>query len=112
MKFGEIAGQFARNRTLIFNNLGFTANVFVTTAMLTWLPTYFHRMEGLDMTKAGVKGGLVMLLAVVGAPLGGYLTDRWLKKRANARMVLPALSSMITGVLLFVVFMFFSGPLQ
>jgi MFS family permease len=112
MKFRDIAGEFSRNRTLIFNNLGFAANVFVTTAMLTWLPTYFHRMEGLDMARAGVKGGLVMLLAVVGAPLAGYLTDRWLKKRANARMVFPALSSMTTGALLFTAFMFFSGPLQ
>lgn len=38
----DVVRQFAGNRTLLFNNLGFAANVFVTTALLAWLPTYFH----------------------------------------------------------------------
>jgi predicted MFS family arabinose efflux permease len=105
MSFGEIVGQFARNRSLIFNNLAFSANVFVTTALLTWLPTYFNRVEGLEMSKAAPKGGMVMMMAVIGAPLGGYLTDKWRAGgKANARMVFPAFSSVAAAFLLYVSF--------
>lgn len=45
MQWIEIASHLLRNRTLIFNNLAFAANTFVTTAMLTWLPSYFQRVE-------------------------------------------------------------------
>ena len=112
MGAADLVRQFTRNRTLLFNNLAFAANVFVTTSLLTWLPTYFHRFEGLAMSKAGLKTGSVMLLAIIGAPLGGYLTDAWMKRRQNARMVFPALSSAITALLLFIAFAFFRGQGQ
>lgn len=81
MKLIDIVRQFTKNRTLVFNNLAFAANAFVTTSLLTWLPTYYHRIEMLPMDKAATKGGSIMLLALVGAPLGGFLADKWLKRR-------------------------------
>jgi len=53
-----------------------------------------------------------MVLAVVGAPLGGYLTDLWRKKQANARLLLPAISTMMTAVLLFMALYLFKGTIQ
>lgn len=105
---GELIRQFLLNNSLTFNNLAFAANVFVTTALLTWLPTYFNRVEGLEMDVAGPKGGAVMMMAVLGAPLGGWLTDRWRTSgRKNARMLFPAISSVATAVLLYLAFV---GP--
>jgi len=112
MNATDMIRQFTRNPTLIFTNFAFAANVFVTTALLSWLPTYFHRLEGIDMSKAGMKGGSVMLLAIIGAPLGGYLADMWMKRRHNARMLFPALSSMVTALLLWIAFGFFRGQTQ
>ncbi|MBU0971257.1 MAG: MFS transporter [Proteobacteria bacterium] len=112
MRFADMARQFTHNPTLLFTNLGFAANVFVTTSLLTWLPTYFHRFEGLTMSRAGIKGGSVMLLAIIGAPLGGYLADLWMRRRPNARMVFPAVSSAITALFLFIAFAFFRGQIQ
>ena len=112
MRFQEIARQFTHNRTLLCNNLAFALNVFVTTALLTWLPTYFHRFGHLDMDKASVKAGSVMLLAIVGAPLGGYLSDAWMKRRKEGRLLFPAVSSVVTGLLLFVAFSFLQGKAQ
>jgi MFS family permease len=100
------------NKTLIFNNLAFAANTFVTTALLTWLPSYFQRVEGISMSRASTKGGIVMLLAIIGAPLGGYLADRWLKTRRNARLLFPSLSSFATAALLFTAFSFYRGEIQ
>ncbi len=99
MRTADLVRQFTHNRTLLFNNLGFAANVFVTTSLITWLPTYFHRFEGLDMGKAGLKGGSVMLLAIIGAPLGGWLADTWMKRRPNARMMYPALCLWVDPVM-------------
>jgi uncharacterized membrane protein YeaQ/YmgE (transglycosylase-associated protein family) len=51
------------------------------------------------MEKASFKGSLVLLLAIVGSPLGGFLADKWIKKKANARLLFSALSSLITAVI-------------
>ena len=112
MRLKEIAVHLLGNKTLIFNNLAFAANTFVTTALLTWLPSYFQRVEGISMSRASTKGGVVMLLAIVGAPLGGYLADRWLKHRRNARLLFPSLSSFLTAFLLFSAFGFYRGEIQ
>jgi MFS family permease len=112
MRWNEIAKHLLGNKTLLFNNLAFAANTFVTTAILTWLPSYFQRVEGISMSKAATKGGAIMLLAIVGAPLGGYLADKWLKKRNNARLLFPAISSCVTAILIFIAFTFFRGNIQ
>jgi len=108
----DVVRQFAGNRTLLFNNLGFAGNVFVTTALLSWLPTYFHRLEGLPVDKAGTKAAVIMLLAIVGAPLGGFLADRWFRTRRNARMLFPFLSSLLTTLILLAAFTLVHGPWQ
>jgi MFS family permease len=53
------------------------------------------------MDIAARNASMVMVLAVVGAPLGGYITDAWRKKQPNARLLFPAISSLITAVVLF-----------
>jgi MFS family permease len=108
----DVVRQFAGNKTLLFNNLGFAANVFVTTALLAWLPTYFHRLDALPVDKASTKAATIMLLAIVGAPLGGFLADRWFRTRKNARMLFPFLSSLSTTLILLAAFTLVHGPLQ
>ena len=112
MQFVDLARQFTHNKTLMFNNLAFALNVFITTSLLTWLPTYFHRFENLAMDKASIKASSIMVLAIIGAPLGGFLSDLWMKKQENARLLFPALSSILTGILLFIAFAFLQGSLQ
>jgi MFS family permease len=53
-----------------------------------------------------------MVLALVGAPLGGILTDRWRKTRFNARLLLPAISSLVSAILLFAALFLFKGIIQ
>ena len=112
MSFIDMAKQFTHNKTLLFNNFAFALNVFITTSLLTWLPTYFHRFDNLAMDKASMKASSIMVLAIIGAPLGGYLTDLWMKKQKKARLLFPAISSILTAVLLFVAFAFFQGKAQ
>jgi len=112
MQFIDMARQFTHNQTLLCNNLAFALNVFITTSLLTWLPTYFHRFQNLAMDKASMKASSIMLLAIIGAPLGGFLADTWMKKRGNARLLFPAVSSSLTGILLFIAFAYLQGNVQ
>ena len=63
------------------------AVVFVTTSMLTWLPKYFEKVREIPQETAGKMAGAVMLLALIGAPLGGYLTDKWRKTRESQTII-------------------------
>jgi len=108
----EVTVYMAGIRSLLFNNLAFAGNVFVTTALISWLPTYFNRMEGLTMGKAGIKSGVIMLMAIIGAPLGGILADRWFRVRKNARLLFAMMSSLLTAATFFIAFTFFSGTIQ
>jgi predicted MFS family arabinose efflux permease len=108
----EIFKGISHTPSLILTYLAFAGNVFVTTALLSWLPTFFHRVDGLPMAQAGTKGGMVMLLAMIGAPLGGFLADKWQKRRGNARPLMCALTSFITAVMLLLTFAFVKGNLQ
>jgi MFS family permease len=112
MRPGDILKEFTRTRSLVFTYLAFAGNTFVTTSLMSWLPTFFHRYEGISMSKAGIKGGAVMMFAIIGAPLGGYLADKWHARRANARMVFCGLSSLMSSVIFFVAFTFLSGTPQ
>ena len=112
MGIPEITRHFITNKTLIFNCLGLATSVFLTTALMTWLPTYFHRIQGIPMTEAATRGGIVMLLAIVGAPLGGFLADRWHQKQKKGRLFFPALTSFLTAVVLLIAFVFLSGNTQ
>jgi len=110
--FPDITKEFVRTPSLIMTYLGYVGNTFVTTAFITWLPTYFHRTEGLPMDKAGMRSSVVFLLAIVGAPLGGMIADRWRKSKLKARMLFPALTSLIASILVFLTFGVFEGKLQ
>ena len=112
MRPSDIIREFTRTPSLVLTYLAFAGNTFVTTSLMSWLPTYFHRTEDISMSAAGVKGGVVMMLAIVGAPLGGYLADRWRTRRTNARMVFSALASLSTTVILAVAFVLLSGLAQ
>ena len=112
MSASDIFREFIRTPSLIFTYFGFAGMTFVTVSLMTWLPTFFHRVHGLPEDQAGMKAGLVMVLALVGAPLGGFLTDLWLKKRVNARLLFSALVAIISAALLFAAFMFFDGNVQ
>lgn len=112
LKTRDVLHAFSRTPSLLLTYAAFAGSMFLTAAYLSWLPTYFHRVDHLSMENAALKGSLVMLLSVVGFPLGGYLADQWRKKRANGRLLFPALSSLATAVVFFTAFYALQGPLQ
>jgi MFS family permease len=112
MGWKDIALEFLRTPTVLFTYVGYVGNTFVTTALMTWLPSYFNRVDGIPMDQAGVKTAVVFLLAIFGAPIGGLITDKLRKKWFHARMSVPAVTSLLTGLFLFIGFVFLEGKAQ
>jgi MFS family permease len=112
MEKKDMIKEFISKPSVLFTYFGMAAVVFVTTSILTWLPTYFEKMRNIPQETAGKMASSVMVLALVGAPLGGYLTDRWRKSRNNARLLFPALSTLLTSIVLFIALVFLRGSVQ
>jgi MFS family permease len=112
MERKDMVKEFLTKPSVIYTYFGMAAVVFVTTSMLTWLPTYFEKVRGISQESAGQMASSVMLLALIGAPLGGYLTDKWRKTKTNARLLYPALSTFLSAVVLFIALAFLKGTAQ
>lgn len=112
VKWSGYVRQFLRTPSLILTYIAFSGSMFLTAAFISWLPTYFNRVEGLPMAQASFKGSMVMLCAIIGFPLGGFIVDRWRQRRVNARLLFPALSALTTAVIFFVGFTFFTGNIR
>jgi len=56
------------------------------------------RSHGVGEHAAGVSMGVIALMAVVGAGIGGVLADKWQETNPRARMLLSALSDVLAAV--------------
>jgi MFS family permease len=108
----DIFREFIHTPSLILTNLGFIGCIFVNNAIIVWLPTYFHRVEGISMSEAGMKVGVIMILALIGLPVGGGLADLWFKKNVSSRMLFPSLTIALNAIVIFGAFSFFAGKAQ
>lgn len=112
MEKKDMVKEFITKPSVLFTYLGMAAVVFVTTSMLTWLPTYFEKMRNIPQATAGKMASSVMVLALIGAPLGGFLTDIWTRSKVNARLLFPATSTLISAIVLFIALVLFKGTIQ
>lgn len=112
MERKDIIREFIRKPSVIFTYFGMAAVVFVTTAMIVWLPKFFETENHLQPKTAGSLAGAVMMLALIGAPAGGFIIDKWRKSQPKARLLFPALSTFVSALLLFVAFFLLKGNAQ
>lgn len=112
MEKKDMIREFLGKPSVLFTYFGMTAIVFVTTAMIVWLPKFFEQVNGMQPKTAGTLAGAVMMLALIGAPMGGVIIDRWRKNEPRARMLFPAITTFISAVLLFIAFYFTRGTVQ
>ncbi len=102
MEKKDMIREFLSKPSVLCTYFAMAAVVFVTTAIIVWLPKYFEVERHMEPKTAGTLAGAVMLLALVGAPLGGVLTDKWRKSEPKARLLFPAISTLGSGILLFI----------
>jgi MFS family permease len=108
----DIFRSFIKTPSLIFTYLGFIGCVFTNNAITTWLPTYYHRLEGVPLGQAGMKTSGILMLAIIGLPLGGLVADWWFKKRPSSRLMFPSITVALSAVVVFIAFSFLEGKAQ
>ncbi|HTP57312.1 MAG TPA: MFS transporter [Spirochaetia bacterium] len=112
MRFFDIVEEYARTPSLILTYIAFAGNTFLSTAYLTWLPSYFNRFQNLTMEQSSLKTASIMAFAIVGAPLGGFIADAWMKRRITARPLFAGLSSLAAAAIWLVSFGLLRGTAQ
>jgi MFS family permease len=105
----EIVRSFLRTPSLLLTYFGFAGMMFTSISMASFLPTYFHRVQGLPMGKASLLASGIMLTSIIGSPLGGWISDWWMTKRIQARLLVPCISALLTAALFLGGLHFFSG---
>lgn len=109
---GEIRGLFKSGFSLYkipTLRWVYISNAMMTTtaySFLTWGPAYVMRVQGIDEQQAGLLIGILSLMAIIGAPLGGFLADTWNKYNPKGRIFMPAVSLVLMS-LFFVLAVFF-----
>ncbi len=91
--------SYITNSPLIIIFAAAALGVFASTALVSWLPTYFVRFYNFNLTQAGfVTGGLILPASIVGTLTGGMLSDRLSKQNSSARMVVAGWGLLLAGL--------------
>ncbi len=92
--------------------IGSAAQMFITMALLAWMPSFLNRYYGMATAKAGLAAGGFALISGTGMILCGVVADR-LGKRAGIRKWTVAIAcSLGSLVLLMAAFQMPTGPRQ
>ena len=105
----DIVRTFLRTPSLLLTYFGFAGMMFTSISMASFLPTYFHRVQGLPMQTASLLTSGIMLTSIIGSPLGGWISDWWMTKRIQARLLVPCISALLTAALFLGGLHFLSG---
>lgn len=89
-------------KTLWYIYIAYAILIGVNTSMLDWSTTYFMRFMGLPQKTASSISGLIAIMVLVGAPLGGILGDKWNRKNKNAYHYFSAITVFISAITLFI----------
>jgi len=95
----DIVRAFAGTPSLLLTYIGFAGMMFTSISMSTFLPTYFQRVQGFPLQKATLLASGIMLTSIIGSPLGGWIADAWMRKKLQARLLVPAISALLTAAL-------------
>jgi predicted MFS family arabinose efflux permease len=109
MSMMDIIRAFSHTPSLLLTYLGFAGMMFLSISLSSFLPAYFQRVHGAPMQQANLLTSGIMLMAIIGSPLGGWIADRWMKRRIQARLLVPAISALLTAVIYFCGMQLFSG---
>lgn len=101
--FGQAVVDLLKLPTLRWYYLAYGLATFMTTSVLAWLPSLIMRTMNVSEAVTGLIVGVIVLSAIIGAPLGGFLADFWQKKNNRGRLYVPALSDFMGGILIVLV---------
>ncbi|MBK8808475.1 MAG: MFS transporter [Bacteroidales bacterium] len=87
-------------KTLWYMYFCYALIIGVNTSVLNWSPSYLERFLHFNRSTAGSLSGAIAALVLIGAPLGGYISDRWLKIDKNAKLKVSYISTILSAIAL------------
>jgi MFS family permease len=91
-------GSLFKIKSFYIDIIGQCFMFFVMLAFLSWMPAMLMRIYKMTPATAGLTYGLVGLIAIVSAPLGGVLADRWQKRSKNGRPFFIGTIAILYGI--------------
>ena len=94
--------QLTFDRNLLGCCLGFFCYGYYQYLLVTWLPDYFVRVRHFTLLEAGAYASLTYLVWSISAPLGGWISDRLIRRGWNETRVRKGVltAGFSTGLLL------------
>jgi MFS family permease len=94
--------QLTLDRNLLGCCLGFFCYGYYQYLLVTWLPDYFVRVRHFTLLEAGAYASLTYLVWSISAPLGGWISDRLIRRGWNETHVRKGVltAAFSTGLLL------------
>lgn len=96
----ELSGRsidFFRFRSVWLMFFGFMCCTTLYYGLLTWMPTYLHKVHGFDLQQMGNASFVIFMCGFVGEVVGGFIADKWLASGAAPNLVMRVMFG-IAGV--------------
>jgi len=88
-----------KNKPFFYTCLGYAGISFAFGAVILWVPTFFEREMGYTLAEATmISGALQVGAGLLGAPLGGWIADRWQKYNNRGRAYTLVLSMILSAI--------------
>jgi MFS transporter, Spinster family, sphingosine-1-phosphate transporter len=108
----QVLAMTVRSPALVMLFIGHAAQLFFVGTFSNWLPSFFNRMHALPMQQAGLRTGLVLIVAAAGAALGGWFIDKLVGAKPQRRLFGCALFSLISACVFTSAFNLPASPTQ
>jgi MFS family permease len=112
MSWREIAKASLGVRSTVYAYIGGGLQLFVSAAVVSWIPSYLNRFYDLSPEQAAVKAAIVVLAGGVGMAGGGMVADRLSGGNLRNKLRVPALYSLCSSVLFAAAFALHASALQ
>jgi MFS family permease len=85
-----------KNRSFVCNTLAMAAMTFAVGGLSQWLPSFLHRVHGLDVARGNMLFGATTVAAgIIGTLVGGWLGDTWQKKSGKGYLLISGCGFLI-----------------
>jgi sugar phosphate permease len=85
--------QTLRSAPVLWCAAGFFFLNLTSWGVLNWLPTYLLQARGFSVQKMGYFAAVTSLAGAIGYPLGGYICDRYFRRRIKLLIIFGVLLS-------------------
>ncbi len=112
MSWQQATGVILRSGALRPIFLGSAMQLLFTATVGNWLPSYFNRFHAMAPDQAGLRTGIMLLIASIGVISFGYISDKLTAGVPRRRLVLMALFALCTALAFGAAFALPVGGLQ